>query len=78
MMLKLLSGDVIGAASTHSRMMPLTSALFVVANPIPVKYALNRVGFPVGRPRLPLVEPDEKAAAVIDAAIGASTIDLPR
>ena len=78
MMLKLLSGDMAGATSTHFRMMPLNTALFVVANPIPVKYALDRVGFPVGRPRLPLVEPDEKAAAVVDAAISASTIDLPR
>ncbi|MBI4337259.1 MAG: hypothetical protein HY683_05470 [Chloroflexi bacterium] len=34
-----------------------------VANPSPVKYSLNRVGFAAGAPRLPLVPPDEKSAA---------------
>jgi len=31
----------------------------------------------VGRPRLPLVEPDEKTAAQIDSALKSFTIDLP-
>jgi 4-hydroxy-tetrahydrodipicolinate synthase len=46
-------------------------------NPIPVKYAVNRAGFRVGKPRLPLVEPDEAAARRIDEAMAAQTIDLP-
>ncbi|GAH96171.1 unnamed protein product, partial [marine sediment metagenome] len=36
-------------------------------NPMPVKYALNYLGFPVGKPRLPLIEPDEKSAEIIKA-----------
>ncbi len=51
--------------------------MFVNTNPIPLKYALNRVGFSVGGPRLPLVEPDAKAAEAIDAALAQATIDLP-
>jgi 4-hydroxy-tetrahydrodipicolinate synthase len=51
--------------------------LFVVSNPVPVKYALNQIGFQVGKPRLPLVEPDAKAAAQIKETLKDYTIDLP-
>ena len=65
------------AAEIHRRLLPLVNALFIVSNPVPVKYALNRVGFHVGKTRLPLVDPDPKTAAAIDAAIAATKIDLP-
>jgi len=72
-----LAGDVQTAAKIHRETLPLVNSLFVVTNPIPLKYALNKVGFKVGKPRLPLVEIDEKSAAVVDAALAASVIDLP-
>ena len=53
------------------------NALFVVSNPIPVKYAVNQVGFNVGKPRLPLTEPDEKSAAFIRDTLKNYKIDLP-
>jgi 4-hydroxy-tetrahydrodipicolinate synthase len=65
------------AAAQHHKLMPLVNAMFVVSNPIPVKYALNYVGFNVGKPRLPLVEPDEKTKAVIESALKQYKIDLP-
>ncbi len=65
------------AASIHRYLLPLVNALFVVANPIPVKYALNHVGFRVGKPRLPLTEPDEKTAALIRETLKDYKIDLP-
>lgn len=71
-----LRGKVQEAAATHRRLLPLVNALFVLSNPVPLKYALNRVGFAVGKPRLPLTEPDEKSAAVIDAALKNVHIDL--
>jgi len=71
------SGKVDEAASIHRRLLPLINALFVVSNPIPVKYALNYIGFPVGKPRLPLTEPDEKSAAVIRDTLKNYQIDLP-
>ncbi len=74
---KLLAGKVAEAAAIHRHLLPLVNALFVVSNPIPVKHALNHVGFRVGKPRLPLVEPDEKAAAVIEATLKGYKIDLP-
>jgi len=72
-----VSGKVDEAASTHRRLLPLINALFVVSNPIPVKYALNHIGFSVGKPRLPLTEPDEKSAAVIKDTLKNYQIDLP-
>jgi len=65
------------AAEIHRRLLPLVDALFIISNPIPVKYAVNQVGFRVGKPRLPLTEPDEKTAAIIRETLKNYTIDLP-
>ena len=51
-------------------------ALFVVSNPIPIKYALNHLGFAVGKPRLPLTEPDAKSEAHIETTIKGYRLDL--
>ena len=72
-----LKGDVKGAAAMHLDLLPLINALFIVSNPIPVKYALNCVGFHVGPPRLPLTEPDDKSKAAIEATLKKYRIDLP-
>ena len=72
-----ISGRIDVAASIHRRLLPLVNALFIVSNPIPVKYALNHIGFNVGKPRLPLIEPDEKSAAVIRDTLKNYKIDLP-
>jgi len=77
MMQKYLDSKVVEAAAIHRHLLPLVNALFVVSNPIPVKHALNYVGFRVGKPRLPLVEPDEKSAATIEATLKGYKIDLP-
>jgi 4-hydroxy-tetrahydrodipicolinate synthase len=73
---KLVSGKMSEAAAIHHRLLPLINTLFIVSNPIPIKYALNHVGFRVGKPRLPLTEPDEKSAAVIEATLKNYSIDL--
>ena len=73
----LLEGDVEKAAAEHRRLLPLFKVLFVVSNPIPVKYALNQVGFNVGNPRLPLVPPDPKSAAQIEEVLQRYDIDVP-
>ena len=70
-------GKIDAAAGIHRCLLPLVDALFIVSNPIPVKYALNHIGFRVGKPRLPLTEPDEKSAAVIRDTLKDYTIDLP-
>jgi len=77
MMEKFLDGKTQEAAKLHRQLLPLVNALFVVSNPVPVKWALNYVGFPVGKPRLPLIEPDEKSADLIQATLKNYKIDLP-
>ncbi|PKQ21274.1 MAG: 4-hydroxy-tetrahydrodipicolinate synthase [Actinobacteria bacterium HGW-Actinobacteria-6] len=49
------SGDHTRALKIHLELMPLFKALFMTANPIMVKKALELVGFPVGETRLPLI-----------------------
>ena len=71
------SGKLPEAARIHHHLLPLIKALFVVSNPIPVKYAVNQIGFRVGKPRLPLTEPDEKTAALIKDILKKYKIDLP-
>ena len=41
-------------------------ALFCEVNPIPVKYALNVLGFDFGLPRLPLCELSSKNKVLLD------------
>ena len=77
MMGLLLEGDIEGAAAEHRRMHPMFKVLFVESNPIPVKHGLNRAGFNVGNPRLPLIPASEKAADEIDKVMSQYTIDLP-
>ena len=71
-----VGGKIGEAAAIHCRLLPLFEAMFVVSNPIPVKYALNHVGFNVGKLRLPLTEPDEKSAALIRDTLKNYKIDL--
>jgi len=77
MMEKFLDGKAQEAASIHRHLLPLINSLFVISNPMPVKWALNYLGFRVGKPRLPLVEPDEKTTEVIQAILRGYKIDLP-
>ena len=72
-----LEGDLERAAAEHRRLLPLFQGLFVLANPIPVKYAVNRAGINVGEPRLPLVTPDADTAARLDKLMADYQVDLP-
>ena len=72
-----INGKIDKAAKIHNHLLPLVNALFIVSNPIPVKYALNQIGFRVGKPRLPLTEPDEKSATLIKDTLKKYKIDLP-
>ena len=66
------------ATEIHHRLLPLISTLMTAAsNPIPVKTALNRLGFPAGPFRLPLAPMDEATTArvmkVVESAGGLVT-----
>ena len=56
------NGNVLKALDIHERLQPLFKALFETTNPIPIKAALEQLGWEVGPPRPPLVKlNDEKA-----------------
>lgn len=54
-----LNGNIDSAKKMQLDSLPLINALFSEVNPIPVKAALNEMGFDFGIPRLPLVEMSE-------------------
>lgn len=76
MMELVLDNNVKEAAKIHRRLVPLVNAMFSAPNPAPVKYALNQIGFDVGKPRLPLIEPDEKSATIIRETLKNYTMDI--
>jgi 4-hydroxy-tetrahydrodipicolinate synthase len=72
-----VAGKTDAAAAIHRRLLPLIDALFVVTSPIPLKFALNHIGFACGGYRLPLCEPDDASAERIVAELARHKIDLP-
>ena len=71
-----IAGDRQEAQRIHETLSPFFAALFATTSPIPLKYALKRVGFDCGGLRLPLVEIDARSAAIMDAALEPLHIDL--
>ena len=63
------AGDTAKARHLQLEMLPLSDALFCDVNPIPVKYAMNLLGWKAGNCRLPLVEPDDNKKAMIERAL---------
>ena len=72
-----VSGRNDEAADIHRRLLPLVNSMFVVANPIPLKYAMGRIGFDVGGTRLPLFGPDDVTAEKIMTEVAKHNMDLP-
>jgi 4-hydroxy-tetrahydrodipicolinate synthase len=56
MAMKFLEGDLIRSRELQLKLLPLINALFCEVNPIPVKKAVNLMGFQVGTLRMPLTE----------------------
>lgn len=71
-----LAGEVEKARELHHRMFPLMKNLFMESNPIPVKYAVNRLGLCRNELRLPLVPATEKCMAVIDESLKECGVSL--
>ena len=62
-------GDTTRALELHDRYFHVFKKLFLCANPVPLKYALNRIGLPAGGDRGPLGEMDETGTAQIDSML---------
>ncbi len=64
-----MAQDAKRAVELHMKLLPLHKHLFVEPNPIPVKWALTRMGKVGGTLRLPLTPLGESSQAVVEAAM---------
>lgn len=69
MVASFFDGNLADSKNLQLDLLPLISALFCEVNPIPVKYALNVLGFDFGLPRLPLCELSSKNKVLLDNLI---------
>lgn len=69
MVAKFLEGDVQGAIKLQLDAIELVSALFCEVNPIPVKAALNLMGYEVGSCKLPLCDMEPKNLETLRTAM---------
>ena len=67
-----IAGDAAKAMAIQLQLLPIHKHLFVEANPIPVKWAMARMGLCGGALRLPLTELSEAQRPVVEAALKAS------
>ena len=64
-----LAGDLASARAINNRLLPLHFKLFVEANPIPVKWALQRMGRIGGGIRLPMTPLDASNHTIVETAL---------
>ncbi len=69
MVMDYLTGNWQKACASQIYSIPLINALFSEVNPIPIKYAMKKIGFDCGCPRLPLIELSDKGKENVDFAI---------
>jgi 4-hydroxy-tetrahydrodipicolinate synthase len=67
-----VAGDARRAMEIQRKLMPVHKQLFVEANPIPVKWAMARMGLCGGALRLPMTPLSAANAPVVEAALRAS------
>lgn len=67
-----MRGDIQEAMRIQFLLMPVHKNLFVEANPIPVKWAMNRMGLSGPALRLPMTELSESQRPMVEAALKAS------
>lgn len=69
-----IAGDARGAMAIQKRLMPLHKQLFVEANPIPVKWAMARMGLCGPALRLPMTPLSPAFHAQVEAALRAAAV----
>ncbi len=67
-----LAGDTRRAMEIQFRLMPVHKQLFVEANPIPIKWAVQRMGLCGGALRLPMTPLSQGNEAVVESALRAA------
>ena len=71
----LAEGRTAEAATIHLELLPLVESLFWQPNPMPVRAALNELGFSVGNPRLPLIDLTEPEKERLRAVLARYAFD---
>jgi 4-hydroxy-tetrahydrodipicolinate synthase len=71
-----LAGDLPSAREIDERLRPLHEAMFLEANPIPVKWALHEMGLIPPGIRLPLTPLTEERRPALRAALRDAGIEL--
>ncbi|MDE6413431.1 MAG: dihydrodipicolinate synthase family protein, partial [Eubacterium sp.] len=66
---KYLDGDKEGSKALMDKYMKLAKTLFCDVNPIPVKEAVNMIGYKAGQCRLPLIDMTEENKALMKATL---------
>ncbi len=66
---KWFAGDTKGSADIQLNLLDLCNTLFIDVNPIPVKEALNLMGWQVGECRLPLCNMDDAQRSALSAVM---------
>ena len=67
-----IAGDAKRAMEIQFQLMPVHKHLFVEANPIPVKWAVARMGLCGGTLRLPMTPLSKSNEAVVEGALRSS------
>lgn len=70
------AGDTRAAAAIHRRLVPLTDACFLNGSPSTIRYVLRQLGFAIGEPRLPVVEPAEAVGAKVMTEVRKHALDV--
>ncbi len=65
------AGEYAIAQAVHAKVFPLFKALFCTTSPIPLKWALNRLGLPGGSLRPPLYSINKAEAEIVEQALQA-------
>lgn len=73
----ILAGRLPEAAAIHRRLVAVTNAAFLNGSPSSIRYILRQLGFAIGEPRLPVVEPDAAIGERIMAEIVKHRLDVP-
>lgn len=79
MISNIIDGNYKNASIQHLDMLPLFNALFIITNPIPVRYAINRSGFNIGNGRLPMIPTEAELknfSKIFDPIMDQYSIDL--
>lgn len=65
MVMKFMQGDINAAIKLQLNTLNLIKAIFIEVNPIPIKAAVNLLGFQAGQCRLPLTEIENKNLEIL-------------